>query len=188
MDDYVEVAMASSQRKKTSFNGDGLVVFLDVKDALEAEKVLQRAGYAVRLVAPPPQLRKGCDLALEVNLTEKPGIEQAALGQKDVAYVEIVPMKAGTAELLQVVKLTDFGRWVMVKAGNMKLSFDKETGVIVNSSGGGCPDIPYLHAELVDKKLHDVRRPKDIGFTLCAVMMDRALEECLEVWRGGDRS
>ncbi|NIN69444.1 MAG: hypothetical protein GTO63_33125 [Anaerolineae bacterium] len=67
----------------------------------------------------------------------------------------------------------------------MKLSFDKASGIIVNVSGGGCPDIPYLHSELVDKKLTEARRPRDIGFTLCALMLDRALEECLLLWRGG---
>jgi len=67
----------------------------------------------------------------------------------------------------------------------MKLSFDKKSGVIVNVSGGGCPDIPYLHSELIDRKLTEVPRPRDIGFTLCGLMLDRALEECLVLWQGG---
>jgi len=70
----------------------------------------------------------------------------------------------------------------MVKAGNMKMSFDKSTGIIVNTSGGGCPDIPYLHIELVGRKLAEAPRPKDVGFTLCALMLDRAFEECLSLW------
>jgi hypothetical protein len=37
----------------------------------------------------------------------------------------------------------------------------------------------------VDKRLTEVPRPKDIGFTLCALMLDRALEECLALWKGG---
>jgi hypothetical protein len=73
----------------------------------------------------------------------------------------------------------------MVKTGNMKLTFNKESGVIVNTSGGGCPDIPYLHAELIDKILTEAPRPRDIGFTLCALMLDRALEECITLWQGG---
>ncbi len=171
-------------KKKTSFEGGGLVLFLDVQDAIKAEKVLKRAGYTVKLVAPPPELRKGCDLAVEVNLVEKPGIERL-LDQKDVTYVSITPLKAATPELLGTVKVTDFGDWVMVKAGNMKLSFEKKSGVIVNTSGGGCPDIPHLHAELIDKLLTEAPRPRDVGFTLCALMLDRALEECLSLWQGG---
>jgi hypothetical protein len=174
-----------SMKKKVSFEGGGLVLFLDVKDAIAAEKVLNKAGYTSRLVAPPPEFRKGCDLAVEINLVEQPGIERV-LDKGDVAYVNITPLKVGTSELLEIVKLTDFGEWLMVKAGNMKLTFNKETGIIVNVSGGGCPDIPYLHAELIDKKLTEATRPKDIGYTLCSLMLDRALEEALALQEGGE--
>ncbi len=177
--------MAFFKRKqKIQFEGGGLVLFMDVQDAMKAEKVLKNAGYGVKLVAPPPALRKGCDLAVEINLVEQLGIEHL-LNQKDVAYVSIGPLKVGTSELLQIVKVTDFGRWVMVTAGNMKLTFDKDNGVIVNTSGGGCPDIPHLHAELLGKQLTEAPRPRDIGFTLCALMLDRALEESLALWKGG---
>ena len=171
------------RKQKTSFEGGGLVLFRDVQDAIRTEKVLKDAGYAVRLIAPPPALRKGCDLAVEINLVEQPSIERL-LNQKDVAYVSIGPLKVGTSELLQIVKVTDFGRWVMVTAGNMKLTFDKDNGIIVNTSGGGCPDIPYLHAELLGKQLTEAPPPRDIGFTLCALMLGRALEECLALQQG----
>ncbi|MGQ9572110.1 MAG: DUF3343 domain-containing protein [Dehalococcoidia bacterium] len=173
--------------KKPSFEGGGLVLFEDVQDAMAAEGVLRKAGYAVKLVAPPPELRKGCDLALEANLVEQPGIERA-LKESGAAYVGMVPFRVGASPLLEIVKATDFGGQVMVKAGNMKLSFDKASGIIVNVSGGGCPDIPYLYSELIDKKLNEAPRPRDIGFTLCALMLDRALEECLALWgEGGQR-
>ena len=172
------------RRKQKTFEGGGLVLFLDVQDAIRTEKVLKDAGYAVRLIAPPPALRKGCDLALEINLVEQLGIERL-LNQRDVDYVSIEPLKVGTSELLQIVKVIDFGRWVMVTAGNMKLTFDKDNGIIVNTSGGGCPDIPHLHAELIGKQLTEAPRPRDIGFTLCALLLDRALEESLALWKGG---
>ena len=176
--------MAFLRRKRPPFEGGGVVLFEDVQDAMTAEKVLRKADYAVKLVAPPPELRKGCDLALEINLVEQPGIERV-LKEEDAAYVSVAPLRVGTSPLLEIVKATDFGGQVMVKAGNMKLSFDKASGIIVNVSGGGCPDIPYLHSELVDKRLTEAPRPRDIGFTLCALMLDRALEECLVLWRGG---
>jgi hypothetical protein len=176
--------MAFFRRKKPSFEGGGLVLFEDVEDAMAAEKVLRKADYAIRLVAPPPELRAGCDLALEVNLVERPGIERV-LRENDAPYVSVVPLTGGTSELLGIVKATDFGDQVMVRAGNMKLSFDKASGIIVNVSGGGCPDIPYLHSELMDRKLTEAPRPADVGFTLCALMLDRALEECLALWQGG---
>ncbi|MDZ7761787.1 MAG: hypothetical protein U5L00_16225 [Desulfovermiculus sp.] len=58
----------------------------------------------------------------------------------------------------------------MVRAANMKLTVDKETGVIVNISGGGCPDVPYLAREMIGKSLQKAPKPQDIGHTPCAGM------------------
>jgi hypothetical protein len=173
------------KRKNRSYGG-GLVLFEVVQEAMKGEKVLQKGGYTVRLVAPPPELRKGCDLALEVNLVEQPGIERL-LRERGVGFIEIRPMKVGTSEILEIVRVTDFGDWVMVKAANMKLTFEKKSGIIVNTSGGGCPDIPHMHAEMIDKPLDEAPRPRDIGYTLCALMLDRALEEGLALQNGGER-
>jgi len=178
--------MFCKRKQEKAFEGGGLVLFTGVPEAMKAEKVLKAAGYGIRLVAPPPTLRKGCDLAVEINLVEKPGIERL-LDQEGVTHISIDPLKEGASELLQIVKVTDFGNWTMVRAGNMKLTFNKQNGVIVNTSGGGCPDIPYLHIELVGKRLVDAPRPSGIGFTLCALMLERALEECLTLWQGGER-
>lgn len=171
-------------KQKPKFEGGGLVIFGEVQEAMKAEKVLKNADYKVKLVAPPPELRKGCDLAVEINLVEQPGIERI-LAQKKVMYMYIVPLKDSAREILEIVKVTDFGRWLMVKAGNMKLTFDKETAEIVNTSGGGCPDIPVMHMELIGKKLKDAPKPKDIGFTLCSLMLDKALEESIALNEGG---
>ena len=176
--------MVFKRKKKPSFEGGGLLLFEKVEEAIKAEKVLKGSDYVVKLVAPPPTLRKGCDLSVEINLVEQMGIERL-FKQKDVAYLEVVPLK-GDGELLEIVKVTDFKEATMVKAGNMKLTFDRNTGIILNASGGGCPDIPYLHAQLIDKRLSEAPRLKEIGFTLCALMMDRAFEECLELWQKGE--
>lgn len=168
------------KKNRNVFEGGGLVLFQAVEEAIAAEKILKAENYEVKLVAPPPQLRKGCDLSVEINITEKPGIERA-LQSKEAHFVEILPLK-GAGELLDVIKTKDFGDACMVKAGNMKLTFDKKTGIILNISGGGCPDIPFLHISLVDKKLTEVSQPKGKGYTLCALMLDRAFTEALEIW------
>ncbi len=178
--------MVFSKGKGTGFKGDGIIIFQDVAQAVHGEKIMKKAGYEVRLIAPPPQYRAGCDLSLEIDLAQASAIEQL-LREKGAQYVGIFPMMKGTAELSDVIKITDFGQWTMVRAGNMKVTFDKTSGVIVNSSGGGCPDIPYLYAELVDKPLNKAPRPKDIGVTLCAVMMDKAFEVCLDLWKGSKK-
>jgi hypothetical protein len=174
------------KRKKAAFEGEGLVLFEQVQDAMQAEKTLKKAGYQVKLVAPPPELRRGCDLAVAVNLVEKPGIERL-LGQRSIHYVEVRPLDVGTSEILEIVQVTDYGDWVMARAANMKLTFEKKSGIIVNTSGGGCPDIPYTHAELIDKRVTEAPRPRDIGFTLCALMLDRALEESQAIYEGGEK-
>ena len=179
--------MAFLKKRKGSFSGGGLVLFDEVHEAMQAEKVLKTAGYPVRLVAPPPELRRGCDLAVEINLVEQPGIERL-LKHQDIVYVEIRPLKVGDAEILEVVRTTDFGDWIMVKAANMKLTYEKGSGTIVNTSGGGCPDIPVMHAELLDKRVDEAPRPRDIGYTLCSLMLDRALEESISLWNGGKSS
>ena len=168
-------------KKRPRFEGGGLILFYNVEEAIAAEKILKAGEYEIKLVAPPPELRKGCDLALEINLVEKAGIERL-LRKKEAIFVEILPLK-GAGELLDVVKTKDFGDACMVKAGNMKLTFDKKTGVILNISGGGCPDIPFLHISMLDKKLTEVSRPKENGYTLCALMLDRAFIESLEIWK-----
>jgi hypothetical protein len=173
--------------QKAKFEGGGLVIFQGVQQAMAAERALKSAGYLIKLVAPPPELRKGCDLSVEINLVEQPGIERV-LREKDLPYVSIDPIKIGTSPLLDVVKVTDFGEWIMVKAGNMKMTYEKASGVIVNVSGGGCPDIPYLHAELVDKRLDEASRPKELGYTLCALNLDRAFDECLALHSGGNKT
>lgn len=176
--------MLFGKKKENGIAGGGIIIFPDVASAVRAEKLLHKRGYEVKLVAPPPELRKGCDLGLEINLNEKPGIERL-LNEEKADYLDILPVK-GSAELLEIVKTTDFGAQIMVKAGNMKLTFDKQSGIILNISGGGCPDIPYLHLQMIDKRLDEAPRPKDRGFTLCSLMLDNAYCKALEIWKEGD--
>ena len=177
--------MEAATQKSAKFVGDGIVIMHNVADAMKAEKAVKAAGYDVKLIAPPPQMRMGCDLALEINLVEKQGIERL-LQEKSVPVVQILPLTQGASGLCEVIKVTDFGKWYMVKAGNMKLSFEKETGIVVNISGGGCPDIPFLNAEMVDKTLSQAPQPRDLGYTLCATMLQRAYEEAVRLFAGGN--
>ncbi len=165
-------------------DGEGLVIFEEVPYAIQAEKVLRTEGYSIKLIAPPAKYRMGCDLGLAINLVEKAGIERL-LKEKGVPFVRIILAYDGAAEILSLVKITDYGQWNMIKAGNMKLSYEKRSGLIVNTSGGGCPDIPYLHAEMIGKKLNEAPKPSELGYTLCALMLDRAYEEALSIWNGG---
>jgi hypothetical protein len=65
----------------------------------------------------------------------------------------------------------------------MKLTFSKRNGEIVNISGGGCPDIPFLALNMVGKTLEEADKPDDLGYTLCAYMLQKAYERALQTSR-----
>jgi hypothetical protein len=71
----------------------------------------------------------------------------------------------------------DFGDCLMVRAANMKITVHKATRAIVNVSGGGCPDVPYLAREMVGKNLDEAPAPAEIGHTLCGYALQLAYEE-----------
>jgi len=177
--------MGVAKTEKTKFVGDGIIIFHDVAGAMKGDRVTRAAGYEAKLVAPPPELRMGCDLALEINLVEQAGIERV-FKEKDVPYKHFLPITKGASQMCDIVKVTDFDKWIMVKSGNMKISYEKATGMIVNISGGGCPDIPYLNAEMVGKILTEAPHPSELGYTLCATMLQRAYEEAVSKYNGGN--
>ena len=78
---------------------------------------------------------------------------------------------------MDLYQVKDFGDWLMVRAANMKITVDKATRTVVNVSGGGCPDVPYLAARLIGLTLDEAPRPRDLGHTLCAYALELAHEE-----------
>jgi hypothetical protein len=154
----------------------GVFLFDSVPEAVAAERALRTSGYACQLIAPPFHLRGGCDLAVTVPSVERLGAERA-LTEADVHIRDWADSLEGTCHLVDLVTTVDFGEWLMVRAGNMKITVEKTTGRIVNTSGGGCPDIPYLNLSLVNHTLAEAPRPKTLGYTLCGVMLDRAFDE-----------
>ena len=63
------------------------------------------------------------------------------------------------------------------RAANMKITIAKEGLKIVNISGGGCPDVPFLARQMVGKTLAEAPRPRDLGHTLCGYALELAYEE-----------
>ena len=171
----------SRKPKKAALGEDvdeavGIFLFDEVPQALKGEKVLKAAGYDVELVAPPPHLRAGCDLAVALAAVERIGAERTLI-ERDVEVRGWADTLEGTLDLADIVSWVDFGEHLMVRAGNMKITVEKDTGRIVNTSGGGCPDIPFLNLEFVGESVHDGRRPRELGYTLCGLMLDRAFLE-----------
>lgn len=177
--------MAFGPKKKREFEkGQGLVILNEVSEAMQAEKMLKSFGYEVRGVAPPPEIRKGCDLAVEFNLVDQLGVERL-LKRSGLSPLDVVSLDTLSRRPLDITKERDFGRYLMVRAANMKITVDKEMGLIVNVSGGGCPDVPYLAMTMVGKSLNETDTPEEIGYSLCAYMLEKAYEKALSIVNSG---
>ncbi len=154
----------------------GILVFANTSEVIRAEKLLKAGGWEVRVMGPPPEIRSGCDLVIECPLIEGLRIVKT-LQEAGTPPLEMVPVSGPLLAPVDLYHVKDFGRYLMVRAANMKITVDKETLVIANVSGGGCPDVPYLAEEMVGKHLAEAPSPRDIGHTLCGYALQLAYEE-----------
>jgi hypothetical protein len=155
----------------------GLLIYENVNDVIQAETLLKKAGYDyIRVVAPPPDYRTGCDLCLEFPIIEQIGIVRT-LEEHNLPPLESIHLAEDTLKPIEICKIKDFGDYLMVRAANMKLTFEKSSQKIVNISGGGCSDVPYLAQEMIGKTLSEAPSPREIGYTLCAYSLAIAFEE-----------
>lgn len=154
----------------------GILIFENTSEVIAAENQLRSQGWRIRVMGPPPEIQRGCDLVIEFPLIE----ELEILRQLEAVGTPPLEMVPVTGPLLQPVGLfqtVDYGDWLMVRAANMKICIEKGSGVIVNISGGGCPDVPYLAQEMVGKTLSAAPSPRTIGHTLCGYALELAYQE-----------
>jgi len=156
----------------------GILVFENTSDVIRTESLLKAEGWKIRVMGPPPEIRSGCDLVIEFPLMEKLNILRT-LNKSKIKPVDIVPVKDPLLQPVDIFQIKDFGQYIMVRAANMKLTVEKTTNTIVNISGGGCPDVPYLSNEMVGKTLSEAPSPRDIGHTLCGYAIQLAYEETI---------
>lgn len=156
--------------------GRGFLVFENTTEVIQAEKLLKHTGYAVRVMGPPPEIQTGCDLVITFPLIEELDVRRV-LDQAGIPALQVVPVSAPLLEPVDLFQTLDFGEYVMVRAANMKITVAKADGTIVNVSGGGCPDVPYLAREMVGRTLADAPRPRDLGHTLCGYALELAFQE-----------
>ncbi|MDY6951482.1 MAG: DUF3343 domain-containing protein, partial [Thermodesulfobacteriota bacterium] len=128
----------------------GFLAFENTSEVIKAESIIRTNGWKVNVMGPPPELRTGCDLVIEFPLVEQLNILRL-LEEKNLSPLEVVPVDDPLLKPVDLFVTTDYGQHLMVRAANMKLTVDKEALTIVNVSGGGCPDVPFLGAKLVGK-------------------------------------
>ncbi|MCP4119394.1 MAG: DUF3343 domain-containing protein [Desulfobacteraceae bacterium] len=154
----------------------GILVFENTSEVIQAERILKAKGWKIRVMGPPPDIRSGCDLVIEFPLIEELHLCRL-LEQEGIPPIQVVPVTDPLLTPVDLFHLKDFGDYLMVRAANMKLTVEKKSLVIVNVSGGGCPDVPYLAQEMVGKSLETAPRPANLGHTLCGYALELALQE-----------
>lgn len=161
----------------------GLLVFQHTGEVIRAERVLQEAGLAVEVKGPPPEVRTGCDMAIVFDLMREP-LAREALRAARLEPLRCVPLRDALLEPVSLFQVRDYGEWFMVRAANMKITVERASGKIVNVSGGGCPDVPYLAALLTGQGIGEAEEPRVRGQTLCSYALQRAFEEARRLWHG----
>lgn len=154
----------------------GILVFENTSDVIQAENVLKKSGWSVRVMGPPPEIQTGCDLVIEFPLIEELNMLRE-LKNVQIEPLSVVPVTAPLLAPVDLFHTKDFGDYLMVRAANMKITISKNDLKIVNISGGGCPDVPFLAQAMVGKTLAQAPRPRDLGHTLCGYALELAYEE-----------
>jgi hypothetical protein len=157
-------------------DGEVFLVFADTGEVIRAERILKAGGMDVKVMAPPPALRTGCDMVLVISLVHALRAV-ATLEERQLAPLRTAQAKDALLEPVSLFQTKDYGEWLMVRAANMKLTVEKSSGRIVNVSGGGCPDVPYLAAELVGKSILEADPAREGGQTLCGYALFLAARE-----------
>lgn len=154
----------------------GILVFDHTSDVIRAEKLLRSEGWEIRVMGPPPEIQTGCDLVIEFPLIEQLNICRL-LDKASIKPSQAVPVTGTLLKPVGLFQTKDYGKFFMVRAANMKLTIEKQSRKIVNISGGGCPDVPYLAAEMVGKTMFDSAKPLELGHTLCGYALGLAFKE-----------
>lgn len=181
-----ESLVGSKDGKQASDRGlssRGILIFSHTSEVIRAETLLREAGLEIQIKGPPPEVRTGCDMAIEFPLMAQLRVAQI-LKDSGTEPLEIVPLQDVLLEPVSLYKIKDFGDFLMVRAANMKITVAKHDLRIVNVSGGGCPDVPYLAERLVGKTLPEAPEPREFGSTLCGYALQMAYEEIKRICPG----
>lgn len=161
----------------------GILVFENTTEVIAAEKALKTEGWNIKVKGPPPEIRSGCDLVIEFPLLEELAIIRK-LSEINIKPLQVVPVTDVLLEPVDLLHMKEYGKYLLIRAANMKITVDRDTQLIVNVSGGGCPDVPYLAEQMVNKTLNNAPPPLQVGYTLCAyalqIAYERMVELCLE--------
>lgn len=168
--------ISSDQGAAKALSDRGLLVFSHTGEVIKAESLLRKAGLTVEVKGPPPQLRTGCDMVVVFELVSQTLVLET-LGKGGLRPEQVVTAHDVLLEPVSLYQVKHLDHWIMVRAANMKITLDKRDGRIVNISGGGCPDVPWLAHCLCGLRLDEAPEPRSLGQTLCCYSLQKAYEE-----------
>jgi len=174
--DKIRKVGAAGDRERKGLSERGILIFEHTSDVIRAESSLKEAGINAQVKGPPPEVRTGCDMAIEFPLTSGLKVSQV-LAEAKIKPLQVLPLQDLLLEPVSLYHVKDFGEYLMVRAANMKITISKSDCKIVNISGGGCPDVPYLAERLTGKNLNEAPEPRSLGHTLCGYALQLAYEE-----------
>ena len=163
-----------------SSGSGGFLVFANTGEVIQAESLLKRAAVPVTVMAPPPALRTGCDMVLVIPLIHA-FRAVTLLENNGLPPLQMTPVSENLLEPVSLFQTKDYGRWFMVRAANMKMTIEKASGRIVNVSGGGCPDVPWLAACLIGRDIREADLIREHGQTLCGYALHLAAAELMRL-------
>jgi hypothetical protein len=154
----------------------GILIFQHTAEVIKAESLLKEAGFTIAVKGPPPEVRTGCDLAIEFPIISELKVLEVLTAAR-IKPVQVLPLQDLLLEPVSLYHVKDFGEYLMVRAANMKITLAKKDRRIVNISGGGCPDVPFLADQLVGRTIDEAPEPRNFGRTLCGYALQLAYEE-----------
>ena len=174
---FMPPSASKSTTEKRGCNDRGLLVFEHTGEVIRAERLLRAAGLAVEVKGPPPELRTGCDMVVVFELVLQARVMET-LEQENLRPSQVVSAHGVLLEPVSLYQIKQLdNRWIMVRAANMKITLDTADGRIVNISGGGCPDVPWVAHKLCGLRLDEAPEPLSLGQTLCCYSLQKAFEE-----------
>ena len=157
-----------------------ILVFESTTEVIQADMIIRKAGFHAKVMGPPPEIQTGCDMVLEIQIDQELEI-QRLLRKNNIEPMEYMTVDGPLLQPVELFKVKDFGEYLMVRAANMKVTINKSTLEIVNVSGGGCPDVPYLASLIVGQNLLAAPKPVEHGSTLCGYALQMAVEELVRI-------
>jgi hypothetical protein len=171
--------LGSGRNAEKGVSEKGLLLYPSTAEVIRAEALLRQAGVSVAVKGPPPDLRQGCDMVIEFDLLREMHV-RAILEEARLPPLRVAAVQDHLLEPVSLYQIVDLGDYLMVRAANMKITLDRRDRRIVNVSGGGCPDVPYLAEALIGRLLHEAPPPRTLGKTLCGYSLQLAFAELQE--------